>query len=119
MAVLQGPDLILAPTEQRYWVPHNWPILDNCGRVVSSLTHAPLVAGFNSEAISDNEAAEVYAALAYDCNGNQVFQASKRIKETAFHVVEVSLERLGVWGGFEVRKRYLESDEQATGLQVF
>lgn len=119
MATMQGPDLILAPTEQRYCVPHNWPILDHYGRTASSLMHAPLLVGFNSESVPDNEDDEVYAALAYDCTGKQILQESKKIHETTFHRVEVKLERIGVCGGFEVRKQYLDFNEQQYGLRVF
>lgn len=104
------PDLLLAPTDQYSWTPYNRSVLHKAGQSASFWLRAPLVAAFNSTAESSNEDAEVFACLGYDSSGAEMVKASKRAGESTVHTIDVELQKAHrKWGGFEERKRYIES----------
>ncbi|MCE2440162.1 MAG: carbon-nitrogen hydrolase family protein [Candidatus Latescibacteria bacterium] len=103
------PDLILAPTDQYFWNPHNRSILHKAGQSASFWLQAPLVAAFNSTSGSSDEDTEVFACLAFDCTGDEKINASKKVGESTVHTVDVELQKAHrKWGGFQERKRYLD-----------
>ena len=104
------PDLVLAPTDQYSWTPHNRSVLRKAGQSASFWLHAPLVAAFNSTAESSDEDAKVFACLGYDYSGDEMVKASKRDGESTVHTIDVELRKAHrKWGGFRDRKRYLDS----------
>ena len=104
------PDLLLAPTDQYSWTPHNRSVLQKAGQSASFWLHAPLAAAFYSTAGPSDEDTEVFACLAYDRNGDELIEASKRVGESTIHTIDVELQNTHrKWGGFRDRKRYLDS----------
>ncbi len=104
------PDLMLAPTDQYSWTPHNRSVLHKAGQSASFWLQAPLVAAFNSAAGSSDEETEVFACLAYDSSGDEMVKASKNVGESSVHTIDVELRKAHrKWGEFEERKRYIES----------
>lgn len=104
------PDLVLAPTDQYSWTPHNRSVLRKAGQSASFWLHAPLVAAFNSTAGHSHEESEVFACLAYDSSGDELIEASKEIRESTVHTIDVELQKAHrKWGGFQERKRYIDS----------
>ncbi len=104
------PDLILAPTDQYFWTPHNWSVLHKAGQSASFWLHAPLVAAFHSAPGASDEGTEVFACLAYDSSGEESITASKKVGESTVHTIDVELRKAHrKWGGFQERKRYIES----------
>ena len=57
------PELVLAPTDQYTWTPHNRSVLHKAGQSASFWLRAPLVAAFNSVAESSDEDPQVFACL--------------------------------------------------------
>lgn len=104
------PDLILAPTDQYSWTPHNRSVLDKAAQSASFWLQAPLVAAFNSTVEPSDEHTEVFACLAYDSNAEESIKASKKVGERTVHMIDVELRKAHwKWGGFRERKRYLDS----------
>lgn len=104
------PDLLLAPTDQYSWTPYNRCVLHKAGQSASFWLHAPLVAAFNSAAESSDEDSEVFACLAYDCAGDELIKASKKVGEITIHTIDVELRKANwKWSGFRDRRRYLDS----------
>ena len=104
------PDLIIAPTDQYHWTPHTLSVLRKVGQSVSFWLHAPLIVAFKSAANPEDEEEEVYACLAYDYRGDELIKKSKKIKENAFYTIDLELQKESrKWGGFQERKKYLES----------
>ena len=107
------PDLILAPTDQYAWTPHNRSVLHKAGQSASFWLQAPLFAAFNSAAEPADAAADVFACLAYDSNGDKLATASKKVAETAVHIIDVNIRKAQrLWGGFQDRKRYIDHVRQ-------
>ena len=103
-------DLILAPTDQYSWTPHNRSILHKAGQSASFWLHAPLVAAFNSTAGPSDEDTDVFACLAYDSAGDELIKASKRVRESTVHTIDVKLQKAHrKWSGFRDRERFLHS----------
>ena len=103
-------DLLLAPTDQYSWTPHNRSVLHKAGQSASFWLHAPLVAAFNSAAESSDEDAEVFACLAYDSSGDEMVKASKKVGESTVHTIDVELRKANwKWGGSWDRRRYIDS----------
>lgn len=103
------PDLILAPTDQYSSTPHNRSVLHKAGQSASFWLQAPLVAAFGSTLAPGTESNDVFACLAYDCNGDELINTSKQAAETAVHTIDVNIRKTQrTWGGFRERKRYFE-----------
>ena len=63
-----------------------------------------------AKAKPDDETAEVFGCLAYDCSGDRLIETSKKVGESTFHTIDVELQKAHrKWGGFQDRKRYLNS----------
>ena len=104
------PDLILAPTDQYFWTPHNRSVLRKAGQSASFWLQAPLVAAFNSVPGNPDQDTEVFACLAYDSSGDETVKASKKVGESTVRTIDVELLKAHrKWGGFQDRKRYIES----------
>ncbi len=104
------PDLILAPTDQYFWTPHNRSVLRKAGQSASFWLQAPLIAAFNSTAGPSDEDTFVFACLTYDSSGDELIKASKKVGESTFHAIDVELQKAHrKWGGFQERKRYIDS----------
>lgn len=104
------PDLVLAPTDQYSWTPHNRSVLHKAGQSASFWLQAPLVSAFYSSAGPSDEDTEVFACLAYDSSGDEMVKASKKAGESTVHTIDVELRKAHrKWGGFEERKRYIDS----------
>ncbi len=104
------PDLILAPTDQYFWTPHNRSVLHKAGQSASFWLQVPLVAAFGSTPTPGTESDEVFACLAYDNRGDELIKASKRVGETAVHTIDVNIRKpQWKWGGFKDRRRYIEN----------
>lgn len=104
------PDLVLAPTDQYSWTPYNGSVLHKAGQSASFWLQAPLVAAFNSVSETPDQDTEVFACLAYDCAGDELIKALKQVGESTVHTIDVELRKAHrKWGGFQERKRYLES----------
>lgn len=104
------PDLILAPTDQYSWTRHNRSILHKAGQSASFWLQAPLAAAFNSVSGTPDQDTEVFACFAFDCAGDGLIKASKRVGESTVHTIDVELRKAHrKWGGFEERKRYIGS----------
>ncbi|MCY3766587.1 MAG: carbon-nitrogen hydrolase family protein [Gemmatimonadetes bacterium] len=104
------PELVLAPTDQYTWTPYNRSVLHKAGQSASFWLQAPLVAAFHSTAGASDDGAEVFACLAYDSSGDEMVKASKKVTESTFHTIDVELRKAHrKWGGFRVRKRYIDS----------
>ena len=104
------PDLVLAPTDQYSWTPHNRSVLHKAGQSASFWLQAPLVAAFNSVPGNPDQDTEVFACLAYDSSGDEMVKASKKVGESTVHTIDVELRKANwKWGGFRDRKRYLDS----------
>ena len=104
------PELVLAPTDQYTWTPHNRSVLHKAGQSASFWLHAPLVAAYYSTAGPSDEDTNVFACLAYDSCGGKLIEASKKFGESTLHIIDVELRKAKWnWGGFRNRKRYLDS----------
>ena len=103
------PDLILAPTDQYSWTPHNVSVLHKAGQSASFWLQSPIFAAFNSAAQPADADADVFACLAFDSNGDKLTKAAKKVGETAVHTIDVNIRQAQrSWGGFRDRKRYIE-----------
>lgn len=104
------PDLVLAPTDQYSWTPHNRSVLHKAGQSASFWLRAPLVAAFNSTAGPSDEDTEVFVCIAYDSSGDEIVKASKRVGESTVHTIDVKLQKANwKWGGSRDRRRYIDS----------
>lgn len=104
------PDLILAPTDKYSWTPCNRSVLHKAAQSASFWLQAPLVAAFDSTTGPIDEDAEVFACLAYDSSGEESIKASKKVGQSTVHAIDVKLRQANrKWGGFQERKRYIES----------
>ena len=104
------PDLILAPTDQYSWTPHNRSVLCKAGQSASFWLQAPLIAAFNSVSGTPDQDTEVFACLAYDSSGDELIKASKKVGEITIHTIDVDIQKVQrKWGGFRDRKTYIDS----------
>ena len=107
------PDLILAPTDQYSWTPHNRSVLRKAAQSASFWLQAPLVAAFGSTPAPGTESDEVFACLAFDNQGDELIKTSNRVGERTVHTIDIDLRKAQrSWGGFRERKRYLERFRQ-------
>ena len=103
------PDLILAPTDQYSWTPHNQSVLHRADQSASFWLQAPLFAAFISVAEPLDTDADVFACLAFDNQGDELIRTSKKAGEITVHTVDVEFQIAHrKWGGFQERKRYLD-----------
>lgn len=104
------PDLVLAPTDQYSWTPHNQSVLHKAGQSASFWLQAPLVAAFNSVSGTPDQDTGVFACLAYDSSGDELIEAWKKVGESTVHAIDVERQKAHwKWGGFQERKRYIDS----------
>ena len=104
------PDLVLAPTDQYSWTPHNRSVLHKAGQSASFWLQAPLFAAFISAAEPADADADVFACLAFDNQGDELIKATKRVGERTVHTIDIDIRKAQwKWGGFQERKRFMDS----------
>ena len=104
------PGLILAPTDQYSWTPHNRSVLHKAGQSASFWLQAPLIAAFGSYAAPGAETGEVFSCLAFDNQGDELIKTSRQFGEITVHTIDVEIRKAQrKWGGFRDRKKYLDS----------